>query len=163
MNAQQLIESLNLNPHPEGGYYRESYRSNTFVDIPGHFEGHRNCSTGIYFLLTKESKSHLHRIKSDEMWHFYAGDPLRIVMISPKGVQSEKILGPDISQGHCFQFVVPTGFWFGSEVHSGGEFGLAGCTVSPGFDFVDFEMAKKENLRKTYPELAPLIEDFCLN
>ena len=158
-----LIQRLDLQPHPEGGFYKETYRAEMNLDTPPGFSGNRSASTGIYFMLTKDSKSHLHRIKSDEMWHFYSGDPLQIVMLSPTGEFSEKILGPNLDKGETYQFVVPAGYWFGSEVLTGGEYSLVGCTVAPGFDFNDFEMAKKEELIKTFPKYSEFLNEFCLD
>ena len=163
MNKQQLIEHLNLEAHPEGGFFKETYRSQVFIDNLQDFNGPRNCSTSIYFLLTEDSKSHLHRIKSDEVWHFYEGNPLRIVMLSPEGDYSEKILGKNLEQGQEYQFVVPAGYWFGSEVIEGGSYSLVGCTVAPGFDFNDFEMADKQQMIKDFPKHSDFLKRFCIN
>ncbi|MCB0421284.1 MAG: cupin domain-containing protein [Bdellovibrionales bacterium] len=157
-----LVQLLNLSPHPEGGFYAETYRSSLVLSELPSFSGPRSCSTGIYFLLTQESRSHLHKIQSDEMWHFYKGDPLRIVMLSPEGVYSEKVLGPNLFYNEVFQFVVPKGYWFGAEVVEGGEYSLVGCTVSPGFDFSDFELATKDVLTSRFPDHKECIEKFCL-
>lgn len=145
LTAQEIAKSLDLKPHPEGGFYRETYRAG------GKFED-RNYSTAIYFLLTPSNFSALHRIKSDEVWHFYMGDPITIVEISQDGKPKKTVVGPDITKGQQPQYVVPAGAWFGSYLNEGGGWGLVGCTVAPGFDFADFEMGKREELMKKYPE-----------
>ncbi len=162
LNYKEYIDQLNLEPHPEGGYFKETYRSSTHLENLNNFEGPRNCSTAIYFLLTNDSKSHLHRIKSDEMWHFYAGDPLKVVMLNQNGEYRETIIGPDLKRGQVFQFLVPKGCWFGAEVLEGGTFSLVGCTVSPGFDFSDFELADRKTLSQSFPQHQSFIEEFCL-
>jgi len=157
--AQELITGLKLVRHPEGGWFRESYRSGETVAVqalPERFTGHRAFSTAIYFLLEAGDISVLHRIKSDEMWHFYAGSPLLIHCISLDGGYQALRLGADPAAGEPFQLVVPAGCWFGAELAKEG-FALVGCTVSPGFDFSDFEMAGREQLCIHYPQHAELI------
>ena len=159
--ASYWIEKYNLLPHPEGGYYAETYRSAEGISkdaLPERFEGNRSFSTGIYFLLQKENISAFHRIKSDEMWHFYAGDPLEVFVIYPETGKLEIIkLGSDPDRGETFQAVVPAGTWFGSRPAAGSQYCLVGCTVSPGFDFADFEMANRNELIKIYPHHEALI------
>lgn len=150
------IERLGLEPHPEGGYFKETYRSAEsaeFTDFPSE----RNVSTGIYFLLTAGNFSAFHRIKSDEMWHYYAGDALSIYVIKQNGGVSEIKLGLDLEKGQVPQAVVPAHSWFASKMQEGGEYGLVGCTVAPGFDFEDFEMADRHELITEYPQHKPLI------
>jgi len=142
-----------METHPEGGYFKETYRSKE--TIPG---GDRNYSTGIYFLLPEGTFSKLHRIKSDEMWHFYLGDPLTIVQISPQGKVEEVLLGQDVLAGQRVQHVVPAGYWFGAFPNPGSLYSFVGCTVAPGFDFVDFEMGDRETLLKEYPNAKEIIE-----
>lgn len=154
----ELIAAYKLIPHPEGGYFAESYRAAQSVATP---RGDRPASTAIYFLLPAGTKSRLHRIKSDEVWHFYLGGPLRIVEISPDGTTRETILGPDLAAGHKLQHVVPAGAWFGAYPEPNTPYALVGCTVAPGFDFQDFELAEREALLKAYPAAAPLIERLC--
>jgi predicted cupin superfamily sugar epimerase len=134
-----FIQKLNLLPHPEGGFYQESYRS--------------EHSTGIYYLLQKGEKSSLHRIKSDEMWHFYAGDSLMVVELLEDGAVQETRLGPD-----RFQHVVPANRWFGAYLPEGSEFALVGCTVAPAFRFEDFELAKKDVLLASHPRARDIIQ-----
>lgn len=162
-DSQTIIDKLGLTPHPEGGFYKETYRSKLSINNLDSFSGHRSCSTGIYFLISLGSRSHLHRIKSDEMWHFYLGSPLRIFMVDSEGNSSEQILGVDLENGEIFQFTVPAGTWFGAEVADGGEYSLVGCTVSPGFDFDDFEMADKKSMTRQFPHLKDFLKQYCLD
>ncbi|MEQ8625194.1 MAG: cupin domain-containing protein [Vicingaceae bacterium] len=146
MTKKQWVEHLQLLPHPEGGFYRETYRSKTKIDLEG--VGQRNLSTGIYFLLEEGNFSAFHRIKSDEMWHYYAGDPLIVHMIDVDGNYTNQKIGNDFLNNELPQFVVPAGIWFASEVVQGGCFSLVGCTVSFGFDFQDFELADSRFMDK---------------
>lgn len=157
--ARHLIDHLGLIRHPEGGWFRETYRSAEEIKadaLPARYGGSRSFSTAIYFLLEAGDISALHRIKSDELWHFYAGSPLLIHSIAPDGRYQELQLGPDPGAGEAFQAVVPAGRWFGAEVKDSG-FALVGCTVAPGFDFSDFEMADREELLSLYPGHAGLV------
>lgn len=152
-----------MQPHPEGGFYRESYRSAGLISslcLP-EFNGDRHYSTAIYFLLQKGDYSAFHKIKSDECWHFYEGGTLLIHVIDKEGDYSCIQLGRKIDKGELLQFVVPANHWFASEPAPGTEFSLAGCTVAPGFDFADFEMADAEKLLKKYPQSHSLIERLC--
>lgn len=157
--VEELIKQLELEKHPEGGWYRETYRSAEVVQgngLPARFAGDRSFCTAIYFLLQSGEFSALHRIKSDEMWHFYAGEPLTMHVITPSGDYYPLKLGSSISDGEVFQAVVPAGCWFGAEV-SGDGYSLVGCTVAPGFDFADFEMGAREQLLKEFPEQAEIV------
>ena len=154
--ADYWIDKLNLNPHPEGGFYAETYRSERTMEVPGL--GSRNYSTGIYFLMQEGNFSAFHRIKSDEMWHFYSGDALEIFYFDENGRLRNIRLGTDPEKGEVFQAVVPAGVWFASRPVKGGEYALVGCTVAPGFDFRDFEMAERENLRAQFPDHHSIIE-----
>ncbi len=158
MNKNDLIKHYQMEPHPEGGYFKETYRSEIEIDSA---QGIRNSSTAIHFLITDKSISHLHRLKSDEGWHFHLGSPLRLIEIAPNGKLIETIIGPDISKGQKLQHFVPAGNWFAST--SLGEFSFVGCTVSPGFDFNDFVMGKKAELSKIYPEHSGVFERYCLD
>ena len=153
--APELIARLQLVRHPEGGWFRETYRSAESVPVaglPDRFAGDRVFSTAIYFLLEEGDISALHRIRSDELWHFYAGSPLLIHAILPDGSYQGWRLGT----ADLFQAVVPAGCWFGAEPVDG-EFALVGCTVAPGFDFSDFELASRCQLTARYPQHADLI------
>ena len=154
-----IIEKLYLEPHPEGGYYKEVYRSEGIVSkssLPPGIDGERNYCTSIYFLLTSENFSAFHRIKQDEIWNFYAGSPLNIHLIDEKGNYACQSVGNTISKGLFPQFVVPANTWFASEV-PGNNYALVGCTVSPGFDFEDFELGSRAQLAAQYPEHSQII------
>lgn len=159
VNVQELIEQLELSRHPEGGWFRETYRSNETVSaasLPERFGGSRAFSTAIYYLLEFGDMSAMHRIKADEIWHFYAGTALLIHCISAAGSYQLLRLGADPAAGERFQVVVPAGCWFGAEPVAQG-FALVGCTVAPGFDFADFEMADAGQLCERYPQHVELI------
>jgi predicted cupin superfamily sugar epimerase len=159
-DAAYWIDKLQLTAHVEGGAFREVYRSE--VVIPRHalpllFQGDRSVSTHIYFLLAGEQFSAFHRIAADEIWHFYSGDPLLVYEITHSGRLVTHRLGGDPGKGESFFTVVRAGNWFGSALADGGEYALAGCTVAPGFDFADFELADRDVLVAQYPEHANLI------
>jgi len=154
----ELVKQLGLLPHPEGGFYSETYRSAGGYDLTGEIKGYRSYSTAIYFLLTKGNFSALHKIKSDEVWHFYLGDPVHIHSINPEGEYRCTILGNDFSKGEIPQYVVPAAWWFGSESVGETGYSLVGCTVAPGFDFADFELAVKEDLAMKFPGLQSIIK-----
>jgi uncharacterized protein len=161
-SADYWINKLQLTEHIEGGAFREVYRSSLEVAapaLPAIFGANRQISTSIYFLLQREQFSAFHRIKSDELWHFYYGDPLIVYEIEASGTITEHLLGNDPEQGQQFQCAVKAGSWFASRVAPNSEYALAGCTVSPGFDFADFELADREQLVKEYPAHEVLIRE----
>lgn len=158
--AQTFIQHLELIPHPEGGFYKETYRADLESDFEG-FEGKRNVCTAIYFLLENDNKSHFHKIKSDELWFHHEGDALEIFVLSESGLQIIRI-GKSIENGEVMQAVIPANVWFASKVKDNIGFALVSCTVSPGFDFVDFEMATKKELLENYPNCANIINEMCL-
>lgn len=129
--------------------------------LPDRFAGCRPFSTAIYFLLEQENFSAFHRIKSDECWHFYAGGPLHIYVLQQNGVLVTVTLGNEIEKGQLFQYVVPANCWFASCPATGSIFSFAGCTVAPGFDFDDFEMADPNSLVKLYPQHQVIIRQLC--
>jgi uncharacterized protein len=146
------INHLELLPHPEGGFFKETYRATETVnELPARFDGKRNFSTAIYFLLRSQDRSVFHRIKSDEIWHFYQGSSLSIYVLKDQKLTIHK-LGSHLDKGESLQVVIPANCWFGAKVESSGSYALCGCTVSPGFDFQDFEMANRNDLLKKYPE-----------
>jgi uncharacterized protein len=156
-NAQYWIEQLGLSPHPEGGYYRVTYKSDLTIAqsaLPNSYQGDRSASTAIYFLLAGNDFSAFHRIASDEVWHFYAGSTLVVYVIDAEGNRSELQLGD-----RAFQGVVKTGCWFASRLKEPSGFALVGCTVAPGFEFADFELAARSELIRTYPSHRNLIEE----
>mgnify|MGYP001341812624 CR=1 FL=1 len=160
MTPEQLIDQFNLQPHPEGGFFNQTYISKEKIEkahLPERFPGDRPFSTAIYFLLVENNFSAFHRIKSDEIWHFYTGGGLYVHVIGPEGKYELIKLGAQLKAGEVFQAVVPAGCWFASECAPGTAFSLVGCTVAPGFDFADFELAGKEELSVLYPEHKTLI------
>ncbi len=159
-SADDWIRQLHLQPHPEGGYYAETYRSPEEIaaaHLPGRYAGNRSFATAIYFLVKGGSFSSLHRIQSDELWHFYAGSRLTVYSIDPEGNLAEILLGSDAGAGETFQGVVPAGCWFGSKVPDADGYALVGCTVAPGFDFADFELADRQALIRQFPQHAGVI------
>ena len=151
--VEELIELYGMKPHPEGGYYQETYRAS------GKISGlDRNFSTAIYYLLPGGARSRLHRLKWDELFHFYLGDPLILVKIAPDGKVEKIRLGRDVLSGCVLQHVIPAGTWFGAYPDAGAEYCLIGCTVAPGFDFADFEVGKRSALLKLFPKARPVIE-----
>ena len=161
---KELVDTFKMNSHPEGGWYKETYRSPinvSFVKDGTTYE--RSASTAILFLISSSSVSRLHRLKSDELWHFHSGDALTVVEMDEDTREVKKTrVGPNITNGEVFQYAVPAGKWFGS--YSDGDWSLVGCTVSPGFDFCDFELARKDimhNIFANVPEANELIEKLC--
>jgi uncharacterized protein len=159
-DSRYWIAKLRLAPHPEGGYFRQTYKSDLTIvgqALPG-FPGARAVSTAIYFLLEAEQFSAFHRLRSDEMWHFYAGAPLVVHVIDAGGDYSSVLLGSTPKAEQMFQAVVKAGCWFASEVQDHKSWALVGCTVAPGFEFEDFELARREELALQFPRHRRLIE-----
>ena len=159
-SASYWIDKLQLAQHVEGGAFREVYRSPLTIprrSLPLFFQGDRHASTSIYFLLSEGQFSAFHRIASDECWHFYFGDPLLIYEIGHNGLMVTHRLGNDPEKGEHFQAVVRAGSWFASAPAPGSEYALVGCTVAPGFDFADFELADAGSLAQQYPEHASIV------
>ncbi len=155
-DAERIIKLYNMKPHPgEGGYYVETYRSKDMVDkgaFPGgRYDEDKSISTAIFYLLTSDTKSFFHRLKSDEIYHFYMGDPVELVLIHPNGSTKVLYLGHDLRAGQFVQAVVPAGMWQGASLLDGGEYALMGTTVAPGFDFSDFELGERDDLLSTFP------------
>ena len=158
MTANEWIEKLELLPHPEGGWYKEVYRSHEYImqdALPERFGGARTFSTAIYFLLNADEVSRLHRIQQDEVWHFYDGDPLRLHQIDTDGNHTKQLVGR--KENALPLAIVPAGNFFGAEV-SGNGYSLVGCTVAPGFDFADFEMPSRDELYQQFPQHGELIQ-----
>jgi uncharacterized protein len=154
-SAAYYIQHLQLLPHPEGGYYKEVYRSELNLAqeaLPTQFGGTRQICTSIYFLIEKGNFSAFHRIKSDETWHFYDGDALEVIELKTDGTLKKTAVGSDLEHNEQLQFTVKANTWFASRVKAGGNYSLVGCTVSPGFDFEDFEMAKRTGLLEKFPQ-----------
>ncbi len=148
LTAEELIKLLGLKPHPEGGYYRESYRS------PGTIPGlnpSRAFSTAIYYLLVPGAVSKLHRLRSDELFHFHMGHPVTWALLDPAGSVKKITLGRDLRNGQQLQMLVPAGTWFGGGLNPGGHYALMATTVAPGFEFEDFELGRREELLRAFP------------
>lgn len=151
----ELIEVLGLKSHPEGGFYKETYRSVEKVS------GEKTLMTSIYFLLTSEHVSHFHRIKSDEHWYFHEGSSLTIHLLNDKGHQELK-LGPNLNNGESFYHLVPKNTIFGSTIDHQSGYALVSCAVAPGFDFRDFELLDSEFLRERYPNDEEIIKKLTI-
>ena len=160
--ADYYIEKLELTSHIEGGAFKETYRSNIIIPqktLTKYFKGDRNASTAIYFLLKHGQFSALHKIASDELWHFYDGDALSIYEITVEGELKKHLLGKNLENGESFQCFIKAGSWFGSRCEVINGFSLVSCTVSPGFDFDDFVLANRTELLEKYPEYSNLITE----
>jgi uncharacterized protein len=156
MTADDVIEHLKLQPHPvEGGFFRETYRSAESLDRGGD---RRSISTAIYYLLTPKTVSALHNLPGDEVFHFYAGDPVRMLQLWPDGTTRTLVLGIDLKAGQVPQFVVPGGVWQGSVLIEGGSWALLGATMAPGFDYADYVSGNRAELAARYPGEARMIE-----
>jgi uncharacterized protein len=159
-DAQEIIRALGLVPHPiEGGYFRETYRSTAILSgnsLPRsyHVGMVRSIGTAIYYLLTSETFSEMHRLPTEEVFHFYLGRPVRMLQLFPDGHAEEKVLGSDVLAGQQPQVVVPAGVWQGSRLEPGGEFALLGATMAPGFDYADYEQGRRSALIGLYPTHA---------
>ncbi|HEX9250597.1 MAG TPA: cupin domain-containing protein [Ignavibacteriaceae bacterium] len=159
--AKYYIEKLQLIKHPEGGYFREVYRSGEIITIEAPKKNlKRNFSTSIYFLLEGSQVSKFHRLKSDELWHFYDGGSVKLYVIGEKGKLTEIILGKKTEDGEVFQTVIKKNNWFAAEVINKRSFSLIGCTVSPGFDFSDFELANRHWMIEYFPKHKSLVSKF---
>ncbi|MBU4212813.1 MAG: cupin domain-containing protein [Kiritimatiellae bacterium] len=158
--SRYWITKLALQPHPEGGYFREIYRSVEQIPaaaLPARYRGPRSFSTSIYFLLAGTQISTLHRLASDEQWHFYDGSALLLAMIAPDGTSREVRLGRRATAGEQFQVVIPAGTWMGARLASQRGYALIGCTVAPGFEFQDFAAGRRSNLLERFPQHRKLI------
>jgi len=161
MTTVEIIDALDLQPHPEGGFYRETYRSKEVIpyDALLSYPSDRNQSTAIYFLLTKGNYSAFHRVRQDELWHFHQGGTIVLHLLSPEGVHAKVCIGNDILHGEHPQFTVPGGYWFAGTIADDADHSLVSCTVAPGFDFADFELADT-HLIDLFPEHTDLIQQF---
>lgn len=155
MTADTIKALLHLEPHPiEGGSYRRTYTSAGAVDLP---RGIRAQSTAIYYLLEPGTFSEMHVLDSDEIFHFYLGDPVEMLQLYPDGGSATFVLGPDLERGQHVQLVVPAGVWQGTRLIGNGKVALMGCTVTPGFDFADYRNAGYAELAEKWPSQAELI------
>ena len=162
MTAQHIIELLGLQPHPtEGGYYRETYRSEETIPsdaLPKRYSQSKSFGTAIYYLLIPHTCSLIHRLPTDELFHFYLGNPVIMLMLRPDLTSEVLTLGHDLDHGHQTQVVVPRDTWQGSLLSEGGTFSLLGTTMAPGFDFSDYEYGNRDALTGYYPERTELIQ-----
>ena len=158
--ACKYIEKLQLKAHPEGGYYKEVFRAGEIIladHLPQRYKTARNYTTSIYFLLEGKQVSNFHRLKSDEQWHFYDGSSIVIYVIEEGGNLNKILLGRNIEKGESLQTVIKHNSWFGAELLDKTSFALIGCTVSPGFDYNDFELGKRTMLLNEYPNYEYII------
>lgn len=162
--ASYWIEKLRLEKHPEGGYFREVFRSTDVLEmdsLPERFPGDRYTLTCIYFLLEKNSFSAFHRLESDELWHYHAGDPLTIYLLNPHKEGPEALttlhLGPHVDQDQALTIAIPHGNWFAARVDQGGSYSMVSCSVAPGFDYDDFYLAERDLLLTVFPEHEDII------
>ncbi len=164
--AEYWIKKLDLQPHSEGGYFRETYRSGETISkhaLPERFDGDRVLSTCIYYLLKENQYSAFHTIQQDEIWHFYEGSPLTLHILNPNNSYRTITLGRDPETGESLQAIVEAGSWFAASVNDAASYSLVGCTVAPGFDFADFTMADRRELIKLFPDHRELIKKFTNN
>lgn len=161
-SAQEIINALGLTPHPEeGGFFIETHRSQELfskVQLPDRYVGDRCHSTAIYYLLTPETYSHMHRLKTDEFFHFYMGDRCEMTQLHPDGSGETFRFGTNLLAGEQVQVKVPAHSWQGMRLMSGGEFALMGCTVAPGFEFVDYDHGGRAELLAQYPDFSKQIK-----
>jgi len=161
ITAREVIDMLGLTPHPEeGGFFREGHRSAETLSadvLPERYGSARCHSTAIYYLLTPETYSHMHRLETDEVFHFYLGDPCEMLHLHPDGRGETVLLGQDLAAGQRPQVVVPRGVWQGMRLVPGGAFALMGCTVAPGFEYEDYAHGARTELLGQYPDFAELI------
>ncbi|BAQ65473.1 cupin domain-containing protein [Geminocystis sp. NIES-3709] len=160
--GEYWIKKLNLQKHPEGGYFRETYRCQDIINqdkLLTRYDGLRNSSTAIYYLLSGEEFSAFHKLKSDEIFHFYSGSTLIVHLISENGEYKQIKLGQNPDKNEILQLVIPSGCWFASHVSQPESYSLIGCTVSPGFDFADFTLGNREELIKLYPHHSNIITE----
>ena len=159
--AKYWIEKLDLAKHPEGGYFKEVYRSAENIPktaLPARYRSNRNFATSIYFLLEGKEFSSFHRIQSDETWHFYVGSTLELNVLNADGSLSTYLLGRNMEKGENLQLTIPRNHWFGARILAPDSFALLGCTVAPGFHFDDFELADRSKLLEQFPEHGEIIK-----
>lgn len=159
-NASFYIERLNLMAHPEGGHYKETYRSVSEIETSDTEK--RNTATSIFFLLQRDERSHLHRIKSDEQWYYHDGDVLEIIVLH-KGILTVQKIGRDLQNGEVLHYTVPAGAWFGSRVLNKKGFVLVSCVVAPGFDFKDFELATYKKISREFSAYDSIVKEMCIS
>jgi hypothetical protein len=155
MTADEIKTLLKLEPHPaEGGFFRQTYLCGTSVELP---RGMRPAGTAIYYLLEPGTFSEMHVLASDEVFHFYLGDPVEMLQLFPDGSSAVFVLGPDLAAGQHVQLVVPAGVWQGTRLIGNGQAALLGCTVTPGFDYADYRSGSYAELAGKWPAEAERI------
>lgn len=162
-NRETLVKILDLKQHPEGGFYKETYRSVGTIKndhLEGNYEGDRHFSTAIYFMLTEEMFSAFHKIEQDELWHFHLGSTIELHTISPEGNHKTHLISNNFENGHKPQLVVPGGYWFAAKILGPEDYALVSCTVAPGFDFRDFVLPSREELTQLFPKHKTIIDSF---
>jgi uncharacterized protein len=162
ISAEDLKRMLGLEPHPrEGGWFRQTWKAEEMIPpeaLPkGRYSGPRSAGTAIYYLLEPNSFSEMHKLASDEVFHFYLGDAVEMLQLWPDGSGNRVVLGRDLARGELLQTVVPQGVWQGSRLIKGGTVALLGCTVSPGFDYADYESAGRKALGERWPKWTEMI------
>jgi len=161
ISAEELKKLLRLEPHPrEGGWFRQTWKAQETIPqdvLPGRYSGARSAGTGIYYLLEPDTFSEMHKLASDEVFHFYLGDPVEMLQLWPDGTGHRIVLGKDVENGRLLQTVVPQEVWQGSRLIDGGRFALLGCTVSPGFDYADYVSGERDELIKQWPRWEEMI------
>ncbi|MFA8343959.1 MAG: cupin domain-containing protein [Rhodothermaceae bacterium] len=159
---EELIKRFNLQKHPEGGYFSEVYRSEEKINkeaLPERYGSDRNFGTSIYFLIDGENVSNFHRLKSDEFWYFHCGSTIEVHIIYPDGKYEIKVMGLNFTKDEVPSLLLPKGCWFGARLTDTSGFGFVSCAVFPGFDFSDFELAKRDELTALYPQHSKIISD----
>jgi uncharacterized protein len=162
-NAKKIIESLNLNAHPEGGFFREIYRSDETLSnktLPVRYTSQRTFSTSIYYMLVENQISHFHCLKSDETWHYYTGSQVIIHCLEPDGTYNQIKIGCQFENSIFPQFTIKKGTWFAAEIEDKNSYSLIGCTVAPGFEYDDFELGNRNSLFEQFPNHKELITRF---
>lgn len=161
ISAEEIKALLHLEPHPrEGGWFRQTWKANEVLPqsaVLARYAGPRSAGTAIYYLLEPNSFSEMHRLQSDEVFHFYLGDPVEMLQLFPDGSGRRIVLGTNVAGGEWPQVIVPSGVWQGSRLIPGGKLALLGCTVSPGFEYEDYESGKRDDLARQWPDWRDLI------
>ncbi len=162
MTAAELKRLLQLEPHPrEGGWFRQTWKAEETIPqtaLPGgRYTGPRAAGTAIYYLLEPDNFSEMHKLASDEVFHFYLGNPVEMLQLWPDGSGRRVVLGQDVAAGELLQTVVPQGVWQGTRLIDGGQVALLGCTVSPGFDYADYVSGSRDELTRRWPEWNEMI------
>jgi predicted cupin superfamily sugar epimerase len=158
MSPETIIKLLNLSKHPEGGYYSETYRAKSTINLENSKV--RNTSTAIYYMLMNNEKSNFHKVAADESWFFHQGATIEILSITPEGTIKRHLLGNRLDLGEAPQITIPANVWFAARIKEEKGYALVSCTVAPGFEFDDFTLGKRAELKQMFPQLHSEIEKF---